>query len=96
MWPHAALCCQRLQVCTEDGTVFDITNIVPYVQKFGKHPVTGEPLKVGTTPWLRPLVAQHGGGNYRRPHLHAFIGCEDHCVPVSEQRDGDKANSHDA
>lgn len=34
-------------VCTADGTVFDIVNVVPYVQKFGKHPVTGEPLKLG-------------------------------------------------
>lgn len=28
-------------VCTEDGTVFDILNIVPYIQKFHRHPVTG-------------------------------------------------------
>ena len=34
-------------VCTADGTVFDIVNVVPYIQKFGKHPVTGQPLKLG-------------------------------------------------
>jgi len=33
-------------VCTEDGHCFDIVNIVPYVQKHGKHPVTGQPLKL--------------------------------------------------
>jgi peptidyl-prolyl cis-trans isomerase-like protein 2 len=32
-------------VCTIDGSVFEITTIVPYIRKFGKHPVTGAPLK---------------------------------------------------
>ncbi|RAL46675.1 unnamed protein product [Cuscuta campestris] len=32
-------------VCTEDGSVFDLMNIIPYIRKFGKHPVTGAPLK---------------------------------------------------
>ncbi|KAK3020820.1 hypothetical protein RJ639_047692 [Escallonia herrerae] len=32
-------------VCTEDGSVFDVMNIIPYIRKFGKHPVTGTPLK---------------------------------------------------
>ena len=32
------------QVCTADGTCMDIVNAVPYIQKFKKHPVTGEPL----------------------------------------------------
>eukprot|EP00878_Enallax_costatus_P005031 GHUV01005291.1.p1 GENE.GHUV01005291.1~~GHUV01005291.1.p1 ORF type:complete len:453 (+),score=156.64 GHUV01005291.1:285-1643(+) len=34
-------------VCTEDGTVYDIVNVVPYVKKHGKHPVTGAPLELG-------------------------------------------------
>lgn len=34
-------------VCTEDGTVYDIVHVVPYVKKFGKHPVTGAPLELG-------------------------------------------------
>lgn len=33
-------------VCTDDGTVMDIVNAVPYVQKFGKHPRTGEALEL--------------------------------------------------
>lgn len=32
--------------CTNDGTVYDITSIVPYIMKFKKHPVTGEPLQL--------------------------------------------------
>jgi hypothetical protein len=38
------------QVCTDDGTVYDVTNVVPYVMKYKKHPVTGQPLA------LRDLV----------------------------------------
>lgn len=29
-------------VCTDDGTVYDILNIVPYIQKHHRHPVSGE------------------------------------------------------
>ncbi|KAL1809996.1 hypothetical protein DCAR_0729648 [Daucus carota subsp. sativus] len=32
-------------VCTADGSVFDIMHIRPYIRKYGKHPVTGAPLK---------------------------------------------------
>ena len=34
-------------MCTADGTLFDIVNIVPYLQKYHRHPVTGDPLTVG-------------------------------------------------
>ena len=33
-------------VCTDDGVVYDITNAVPYVMKFKRHPVSGEPLQL--------------------------------------------------
>lgn len=33
-------------VVTDDGTVMDITNAVPYIQKFKKHPVLGTPLSL--------------------------------------------------
>jgi len=31
-------------VCTDDGVVYDIVAVVPYVRKFGRHPVKGTPL----------------------------------------------------
>lgn len=33
-------------VVTPDGTIMDIVNAVPYIQKFHKHPVTGQPLQL--------------------------------------------------
>jgi len=35
-----------LQVCTSDGVCMDIVNAVPYIQKFHKHPVSGQPLEL--------------------------------------------------
>lgn len=58
----------EVQACTADGTVYDITNIVPYVQKFKKHPVSGEPLQ------LRDIIQLHFHKNadneYHDPILH--------------------------
>lgn len=33
-------------VCTPDGTMFDIVNIVPFLKQFGKNPISGKPLKI--------------------------------------------------
>ena len=33
-------------VCLIDGTIFDIINILPYIKKFKKNPITGFPLKI--------------------------------------------------
>jgi peptidyl-prolyl cis-trans isomerase-like protein 2 len=32
-------------VCLQDGTIFDIVNILPYIKKYKKNPITGRPLK---------------------------------------------------
>ncbi|CAB3983107.1 peptidyl-prolyl cis-trans isomerase-like 2 [Paramuricea clavata] len=32
--------------CTKEGVVFDLLSIVPFIKKFGKNPVTGEPLEM--------------------------------------------------
>ncbi|KAI9257928.1 peptidyl-prolyl cis-trans isomerase-like 2 [Sporodiniella umbellata] len=32
-------------VCTPDGIVFDLMNIIPYIKKYGTNPVTGEKLE---------------------------------------------------
>jgi peptidyl-prolyl cis-trans isomerase-like 2 len=54
-------------VCTEDGTVFDVTNIVPYISKHHSHPVTGAPLQLGD---LIPVTFhKNGDGEYECPIL---------------------------
>lgn len=48
-------------VCTDDGTVYDIVNAVPYVRKFHRHPVKGTPLELSG---LTKLNFHKNGGAY--------------------------------
>ena len=45
---HCALSLAPFQtpVCTPEGVLFDILNLIPYVKEHGKNPVTGNPLHV--------------------------------------------------
>lgn len=52
-------------VCTEDGTVYDIVNVVPYVKKYGKHPVSGQPLALGDL--IKLNFHKNAGGSERQP-----------------------------
>lgn len=40
-------------VCTSDGIIFDADNIIPYIEKYHRNPVTGKPLA------KKDLVALH-------------------------------------
>ena len=67
-------------VCTPDGTVMDIMHAVPYVQKHGKHPVSGEPLE------LKDLVTlkfhKNSEGKYECPVLNKEFTNSTHIVAV--------------
>lgn len=56
------------QACTADGTVYDIVNIVTYIQKFKRHPVSGESLALKNVISLN--FAKNGEGQYHCPVLH--------------------------
>lgn len=67
-------------VCTDDGSVFDIMQIVPYIRKFGKHPVTGAPLKQED---LIPLTFhKNSEGEYHCPVLNKVFTEFTHIVAV--------------
>lgn len=67
-------------VCTEDGSVFDIMNIIPYIRKYGKHPVTGVPLKPEN---LIPLTFhKNGEGEFHCPVLNKVFTEFTHIVAV--------------
>ncbi|KAL1196475.1 Peptidyl-prolyl cis-trans isomerase CYP65 [Cardamine amara subsp. amara] len=67
-------------VCTSDGSVFEITTIVPYIRKFGKHPVTGAPLKGQD---LIPLIFhKNSEGEYHCPVLNKVFTEFTHIVAV--------------
>ncbi|KAL4568785.1 hypothetical protein LXL04_024401 [Taraxacum kok-saghyz] len=67
-------------VCTEDGSVFDIMHIVPYIRKYGKHPVSGTPLKQED---LIPLTFhKNSEGEYHCPVLNKVFTEFTHIVAI--------------
>lgn len=67
-------------VCTIDGSVFEILHIVPYIRKYGKHPVTGTPLKQED---LIPLTFhKNPEGEYHCPVLNKVFTEFTHIVAV--------------
>lgn len=52
-------------VCAPEGTVFDLLHIVPYLQRHGKNPVTGEPLAVDQL--VRLYYSRNGAGEFHCP-----------------------------
>ncbi|KAG0455206.1 hypothetical protein HPP92_024165 [Vanilla planifolia] len=67
-------------VCTEEGSVFDVMNIIPYIIKYGKHPVTGAPLKQED---LIPLTFhKNSDGEYHCPVLNKVFTEFTHIVAV--------------
>nr|GMC60054.1 peptidyl-prolyl cis-trans isomerase CYP65 [Ipomoea batatas] len=67
-------------VCSEDGSVFDLMNIMPYIRKYGKHPVTGAPLKLEQ---LIPLTFhKNTEGEFQCPVLNKVFTEFTHIVAV--------------
>lgn len=67
-------------VCTVDGSVFDVMNIVPYIRKYGKNPVTGAKLKQED---LIPLTFhKNSEGEFHCPVLNKVFTEFTHIVAV--------------
>ncbi|BDA49532.1 Peptidyl-prolyl cis-trans isomerase-like 2 [Coccomyxa sp. Obi] len=66
--------------CTVDGTTYDITNIVPYVMKFKKHPVTGDPLSLKDVVKLN--FHKNSDGEYMCPVLNKVFTEHTHIVAI--------------
>ena len=67
-------------VCADDGTVMDIMHAVPYVQKHGKHPVTGEPLALKDL--FKLNFHKNADGEYECPVLNKVFTDSTHIVAV--------------
>ncbi|XP_038684064.1 peptidyl-prolyl cis-trans isomerase CYP65-like isoform X2 [Tripterygium wilfordii] len=67
-------------VCTAEGSVFEILSIIPYIRKYGKHPVTGAPLKQED---LIPLsFHKNAEGEYHCPVLNKVFTEFTHIIAV--------------
>lgn len=69
-----------MQACTLDGTTYDISNIVPYVIKHKKHPVTGEALALKDIVKLN--FAKSAEGEYICPMLKKAFTDHTHIVAI--------------
>merc|ERR1739848_286134 len=67
-------------VCTHEGTIFDVLNIMPYIQKFRKNPVTGTPLKLSDLVKLN--FHKNKDGEYHCEVLHKVFTEHSHIVAV--------------
>ena len=69
-----------LQCCSPDGTVYDLSNIVPYIQQFHRHPVTGAELQLKDIVQL--TFHRNAAGEYHCPVLNKSFTEHTHILAV--------------
>ena len=67
-------------LATADGSVFELLNIVPYLKKFRKHPVTGEPLAASDL--IKLHFHRNTEGQYACPVLYKPFTQHTHIVAI--------------
>ncbi|XP_005055302.1 PREDICTED: peptidyl-prolyl cis-trans isomerase-like 2, partial [Ficedula albicollis] len=79
---HCSLSLQPFEypVCTPDGTVFDILNIVPWIKKYGTNPITGE--KLDAKSLIKLNFAKNSEGKYHCPVLFTVFTNNSHIVAI--------------
>ena len=70
----------EVPMCTKDGSCFDLCNIVPYIKKFKRHPVTGDPLAAGDLTKLK--FQKNAEGHYHCPVLFKIFNNHTHIVAI--------------
>jgi len=67
-------------LCTEDGCIFDLMNIVPFLKKYGRHPVTGE--KLDAKSLIRLKFHKNASGKYHCPVMFNVFNKNSHIVAI--------------
>ncbi|KKZ66469.1 peptidyl-prolyl cis-trans isomerase-like 2 [[Emmonsia] crescens] len=67
-------------VCTLSGTLFDITNIIPWIKKHGTNPVDGTPLK--SSDLIKLNFAKNDEGEYVDPVTYKAFTDNTHIVAL--------------
>ncbi|GMH41521.1 hypothetical protein BSKO_09431 [Bryopsis sp. KO-2023] len=67
-------------VCSPDGCVFDIVHAMPYIRKFHRHPVSGEPLEVRDLIQLK--FHKNSDGEYHCPVMNKVFTEHTHIVAI--------------
>lgn len=67
-------------LCTEEGVIFDLMNIVPFLKKYGKNPVTGE--KLDAKSLIRLHFHKNPSENYHCPVMFKIFNKNSHIIAV--------------
>ncbi|CEL03513.1 Putative Peptidyl-prolyl cis-trans isomerase-like 2 [Aspergillus calidoustus] len=67
-------------VCTASGTIFDLTNILPWIKKHGTNPVDGTPLKGSDL--IKLNIAKNDAGEYIDPVTFKVLTDNTHVVAL--------------
>ncbi|GAB1215467.1 Peptidyl-prolyl cis-trans isomerase cyp8 [Aspergillus terreus] len=67
-------------VCTPSGTIFDLTNILPWIKKHGTNPVDGSPLK--SSDLIKLKIAKNESGEYVDPVTYKVLTDNTHIVAL--------------
>uniref|UniRef100_A0A8C9Z9A6 RING-type E3 ubiquitin transferase n=1 Tax=Sander lucioperca TaxID=283035 RepID=A0A8C9Z9A6_SANLU len=67
-------------VCTEEGVVFDLLSIVPWIKKFGTNPISGEKLEAKSL--IKLNFAKNNDGKYHCPVLYNVFTNNSHFVAI--------------
>ncbi|EOD13495.1 hypothetical protein EMIHUDRAFT_557972 [Emiliania huxleyi CCMP1516] len=69
-------------MCTADGVVFDLLNIVPYLKKYRRHPVTGGPLAASDL--IKLNFHKNSEGKYHCPVMFKVFNQHTHIVAIRQ------------
>ncbi|KAE8154950.1 hypothetical protein BDV25DRAFT_126145 [Aspergillus avenaceus] len=67
-------------VCTSSGTIFDLTNILPWIKKHGTNPVNGAPLK--NSDLIKLNIAKNESDEYVDPVTYKVLTDNTHVVAL--------------
>jgi peptidyl-prolyl cis-trans isomerase-like 2 len=67
-------------VCTAEGTIFDLTNIISWIEKHGTNPVNGTPLKAGDL--IKLNFSKNDDGEFTDPVTYKVFTNNTHIVAL--------------
>lgn len=67
-------------VCTADGTIFDLSHIIPWLEKHGTNPIDGQPLKVDSL--IKLNFTKNEDGDFVDPVTYKILTNNTHIVAV--------------
>ncbi|KAF3851445.1 hypothetical protein F7725_013217 [Dissostichus mawsoni] len=77
---HCSLSLQPFEypVCTDEGVVFDLLSIIPWIKRYGTNPISGEKLEVKSL--IKLTIAKNTDGKYHCPVLYNVFTNNSHIV----------------